>query len=90
MKSNQLNSLFNQLCLTLNIPNYNDIKDYSKKSLKLDYNAIYGGYRIDVVLTNTAEDFFSYSNRFSKKEMIAYIQGLLEGINQDYIKRLNK
>ena len=80
--TNQLKSLFSQLCLHLEINNFNENHTYSVESLKLDFNSLYGGYRIDRVHTNTSVSFFFYSNRFSKKEMVAFIQGLLVGLDK--------
>jgi len=46
----------------------------------MDYNIIYGGYRIHRVLTpGTGEDFFTLSNRISKKEMETHLRGYLQG-----------
>lgn len=47
--------------------------------IKLDFNSIYGGYRLDIVEPNNghAERFFHLSSRVSNKEMIAFIEGYL-------------
>jgi hypothetical protein len=81
---NQLKSLFSQLCMELELNNFNENPDYNKKSLKLDFNSVYGGYRIDTIKGDgsTGEDFFFFSSRFSRKEMISYIQGLIGGIKE--------
>ena len=79
--SKQLKSLFSQLCLWVNLPNYNEIKPTRGiKCLKLDFDSIYGGYRIDIVHEDTSESFFHFSSRFSQKEMAAHIQGLIHGM----------
>lgn len=80
-KTNQLTSLFSQLCIRVKLNNFNENHTYSVESLKLDFNSAYGGYRIDRVHTSTAESFFFYSSRFTRKEMIAFIQGLLIGLD---------
>lgn len=77
----QLKSLFNCLCMELKINNFNDNPIYTCKSLKLDHNSIYGGYRLDYVNPDTSESFFIFSSRFTPKEMTALIQGLLYGLN---------
>lgn len=56
-----------------------DKKEYSNEYLKLDHNSIYGGYRLDIVNKNSSESFFSFSSRFSNKEMASYLQGLIQG-----------
>lgn len=67
--------------MELDLPNYNDLKSTKGiKCLKLDFNGIYGGYRIDMINEDTSESFFHFSSRFSTKEMTSYIQGLLHGI----------
>ena len=55
-------------------------KGYKNDFLKIDFNSIYGGYRIDKVHKDTSESFFSESKRMGKKEMIAYLKGLLKGL----------
>jgi hypothetical protein len=50
---------------------------YSNEFIKLDYNPIYGGYRLDVVQTGTGERFFDNASRMSAKEMVCYLRGLL-------------
>lgn len=78
----QLKSLFSQLCYQLNMPNYNELKSTKGvKCLKLDFNAIYGGYRIDIVNADTSESFFHHSSRIKSSEMVSYIQGLILGVN---------
>lgn len=76
----QLKSLFSQLCMELKINNFNENPIYTKRSLKLDFNSVYGGYRIDYVNKDTSESFYIFSSRFIRKEMIALIQGLLHGL----------
>lgn len=76
----QLKSLFSQLCMELEINNMNEKSTHEVESLKMDFNSIYGGYRIDIVHTNTSESFFQFSSRFTLAEMISYVQGLLYGI----------
>lgn len=77
----QLQSLFSQLCITINFPEKSEWdenkKQYKTDWLKLDYNPVYGGYRIDVVNKDSTKSFFVFSSRFTAKEMIAFIQGFL-------------
>jgi hypothetical protein len=56
-------------------------KGYSTKGFKMDYNPIYGGYRIDIVNDNTSESDFDGLTRKSKKEMIAYLKGVIKGLS---------
>ena len=50
------------------------------EELKLDYNSIYGGYRLDIVMPSNgfAERFLDSSSRISSREMVAYIKGYLK------------
>jgi hypothetical protein len=66
---NILNVLFNELK-----------RELKRDDLKMDFNSIYGGYRIDIVNKDTSENFFYLNNRISKKEMISHLQGILYGI----------
>jgi hypothetical protein len=54
---------------------------YSNDRVKLDYAPHYGGYRIDIIHTNTSESFFDKSGRLSAKEMICYLDGLIAAKN---------
>ena len=78
----RLMSIFGCLCYDLNLNNFNENANYNLKSLKMDFNSIYGGYRIDTIKGDgsTGEDFFIFSSRFKLKEMISMIQGILHGI----------
>jgi len=51
---------------------------YSRRYLKLDYNPVYGGYRLDWVNKNTSESFFSTATRKSAREMYSYLWGLID------------
>lgn len=53
---------------------------YSRRYLKLDYNKYYGGWRMDWVNKNTSESFFSGMSRRSSKEMLSYLDGLLDRV----------
>ena len=80
MKTSQLNSLFNQFCNINELPNYGELKTTKGiKSLKLDFNSVYGGYRIDIVNEDTSEGFYNSSARVQKKIMVAYLQGFIDG-----------
>ncbi len=81
-RQKQLKSLFSQLCMELDLNNFNKNPDYTKKSLKLDFNSVYGGYRIDTIKGDgtTGEGFFIFSSRFSLGEMISCVQGILFGL----------
>lgn len=64
---------------------------YSNSFVKMDYSPAYGGYRIDIVNTNTSERFFCGQGRLSGKEMICYLDGLIDAkseytITKDIIK----
>jgi hypothetical protein len=65
--------------MELDINNYNENPTFKVRSLRLDYNPTYGGYRLDYVNTDTSESFFIFSSRMSNKEMSALIQGLISG-----------
>jgi hypothetical protein len=52
----------------------------SKKHLVMDFNSVYGGYRIHIVLESTGEDFYSLSSRLSHREMVAHLRGILKGV----------
>jgi len=55
--------------------------DYYKKSwLILDFASCYGGYVINIVLPTTGQTAFDSYTRRPKKEMIAYMDGLLKGL----------
>jgi hypothetical protein len=52
------------------------------ETYRLDYNPIYGGYQINKVLANsTGESWFypSGGSRVSGRELIAYLNGYLDG-----------
>ena len=53
---------------------------YKTNFLTLDYNSIYGGYVIKIVLKNTGETDFDGLARRPKKEMINYLKGLIKGL----------
>ena len=78
----RIQSLFNQLCLEMGLNNFNENPDYNKKSLYMDFNSIYGGYRIDTIKGDgsTGQGDLVYSSRFSNKEMASFIQGILFGL----------
>lgn len=79
----EIMNLFNQLALKLNMPTSAEHirgKGYANEFLKMDFNSIYGGYRLDVVEKSTGERFFDGSSRMSKSEMISYLRGLLKGL----------
>ena len=60
---------------------FEQVKEELKRNdLIMDFNSIYGGYRIEIVYPNTGHGFFERSNRISKKEMVCYLEGLLRGI----------
>jgi hypothetical protein len=79
----RIQSLFEQFTSLANIPTTAiwkpEIKNWSNRFLKMDFNSAYGGYRIDWVEVGTGESFFSFSSRFNNKEMASYLQGLIEG-----------
>jgi|TARA_R100001530_G_scaffold21901_1_gene17978 hypothetical protein len=79
----QLKRLFDQLCGELELNNFNENFDYNKKSLKLDFNSVYGGYIINTITGNgsTGEGFYIFSSRMELKEIIALIQGIIHGLN---------
>jgi hypothetical protein len=72
---------FQRFCEAYNLKNSatwnQETKTYSNDFIKLDYNPIYGGFRLDVVQQNTGERFFDGMNRRNTKEMLSYLQGLL-------------
>lgn len=80
----QLKSLFGQLASELKMPTsakFDQVKkEYEHEWLKLDFAPLYGGYRLDIVEVGTGERYYSYSNRLSAKEMVCYIQGILQGL----------
>lgn len=55
---------------------------YSNDRVKLDFHPDYGGYRIDIILTDTSENFFDKANRLPAKEMICYLDGLIAAKNK--------
>lgn len=79
----RLMSLYSQLCMELGLNNFNENPNYNLKSLKMDYNSVYGGYRIDTLEGDghTGEGFFLYSSRYILKEMIPLVQGILHGLS---------
>jgi len=78
---NEIKLLFSQLCKELKMLNANELKSTKGlKCLKMDYNSIYGGYRIDIVHESTGESFFSSGSRYNKREMVAHLRGLLKGL----------
>lgn len=82
MKNKQLEKLFSQLCIALNMQNHNEKgNDGVNDSLLLDYDSIYGGYIIDIVHPNTSQTAFIFSNRKKYNEMVSLIQGLLYAYN---------
>lgn len=78
-KNKQIKSLFNQLCLDRGLNNHSETPDYNKAGLVMDYNSVYGGYRIETIKGDggSGQGFFAFSSRFSAKEMTAFLQGLL-------------
>ena len=84
-RKKQLSSLFSQLCMTLEVNNMNDNHDYNKKGLIMNFNSVYGGYRIDTISGDggTGEGHFCFSSRFSLGEMISFVQGALHGLDYD-------
>lgn len=80
MKTDYINELFDKFCKINNMPNYNTLSNTKGiKCLKLDFNSIYGGYRINLVNEDTSESFWNSSARVQKKIMVAYLQGFIEG-----------
>ena len=81
-RKKQLKSLFSQLCMELELNNFNENADYNKKSLILDFNSVYGGYRIDTIKGDgsTGEGFYIFCSRFQLGEMISFIQGNIHGL----------
>lgn len=57
---------------------------YTNDFIKLDFNSVYGGYRLDIVHKNTSESFFDGQSRKNAKEMIAYMQGLIAARQIDF------
>jgi hypothetical protein len=56
------------------------LKEFEPKlKLTMNHNAIYGGYRIDIIHASTGESFYDLSSRISKKEMVAYLRGIIKG-----------
>ena len=78
----RLFDLFQQLAESVNLPTKGnfDMKSrwYKEKWLHLDFNSIYGGYRLDLVHESTGESFFDGADRRSLKEMLAYLEGFLK------------
>jgi hypothetical protein len=65
----ELNRLFNQL---------QELEP--KLKIRMDYNAIYGGYKIQVIcVPGTGERDYDLLQRVSKKEMVCYLLGVLKG-----------
>lgn len=84
-------SLFNQLCMELGLNNFNENPSYNVKSLKMDFNSIYGGYRINTLGGNggTGESFFHYSDRMPLQMMIKSIQGIFKGLELQKYHQVN-
>lgn len=61
--------------------------EYDREFLKLDYNSYYGGYVIERVLRGTGTTHFDGFMRRNKKEMTAYLEGLIFGIVQGHINQ---
>ena len=83
-KSKEVVELFERLAEKVGMPlsaNFIRGQGYDKEYLYLDYNSIYGGYRIEIVLKSTARQDFDGMDRKSKNEMIAYLNGFLKGIS---------
>ena len=82
-KQKRIKSLFEQFAMTIDVPTISawdkETKTYNHKFLKLDFNSVYGGYRLDWVNEDTSESFFYFSNRFSNSEMSSFLQGLIIG-----------
>lgn len=53
---------------------------YKKDFLHMDYNSIYGGYVLMIVLKSTGETAFGSYERKTKKEMISYLRGIITGL----------
>lgn len=65
---------------------------YKNEWLFMDYNSIYGGYIIMIVLRGTGQSYFDSSSRKSSKEMISYLRGVLKGLalkNGNIRERIN-
>ena len=79
----EIKNLFELLASELGIPTDSEYvkgKGYKNEFLKLDFNSIYGGYRLDIVQKNTGGRFFTISERLGKKEMAEYLRGFIDGL----------
>jgi hypothetical protein len=83
-KAKEVVILFEEMAKQLNMPltaKFESGKGYDRAFLKLDYAPIYGGYRIEVIQKSTGSNDFDGLSRKPKKEMIAYIRGVLKGLS---------
>jgi predicted helicase len=85
MQDKTITALFEQVAELTGYPTSGE-KDttganfYAREWIKMDYSAIYGGYVINIVQKGTGEAIFDGSTRKSKKEMTAYLRGLIRGL----------
>lgn len=82
--NNEVKQLFEQTANLLQMPtmsNWNkETKEYTREFLKLDFASCYGGYNIRKVLKSTGEDCPFGETRLPKKEMIAFLRGMIAGL----------
>ena len=63
--------------------NPNGIAFYSRSFIKLDYNTVTRTYGLEVVNESSSIRAFDGHNRFTAKEMIIYLRGLLAAKDAD-------
>ena len=81
----EVKELFNQVAEKLGYethgrPAIREGEVYAIDWLSLNLNSVYGGYRMEIVLTRSGHQDFDGMGRKTNKEMIAYLRGLLKGL----------
>lgn len=83
-QKSELVQLFERAAELLNLPitaTFNqETREYDHKYLHLDFASCYGGYRLEIVNTNTGQSEFDSLTRKTKREMIHYLRGLIKGL----------
>lgn len=81
---NEIYQLFDQVAYLLQLPTssiWNDaIKEYNNDFIKVNNAPIYGGYKISKILKSTGECGLFTDTRYSKKEFIQQLRGIIYGL----------